>query len=102
MDRGYDARVSDEDIEPPEARKQRLYCMLCALCVAYVRDDHENLRAWYGFEDCVLCFTERLFRAGHYRERRSSPCILQGDLQPDPSRGARDEHDFVTVSLGVV
>ena len=86
VERRYGTRIRDEDVEPPNARKERLYRLLGARRLAHVHDQHEHLRAWYCFDDRALRLSERFFRAWGYCQRHAGPSVLQRDVLPDPTR----------------
>ena len=77
FDWGYSARIGNYNIELPKARKQRLYCTLCAKRITHIYNEHEHLRTRDNIEYRALRLEKRIFRARCYRERRACSRVLQ-------------------------
>ena len=77
--------------------KYALYGGPHALYIAYVRSEHEHIRARHGSDDYLLRLVEGIPAARHDRDRSTRACVLQRRLAPNAARCARDEDNFATV-----
>jgi hypothetical protein len=96
-ERGYSACIGDEYIQLPKVPKHVLHSAPHALDIAYIRSEHEHIRARHCSNDQVPRLVESLPAARYDGNRSAGTRVLQRCLAPNAARCARDEDDFSAV-----